>query len=68
MVAKKFEGEIKVRAIKETNRMKDKPCVDCRKRDSCLLHPHNEVCRSFEAGIPWSMQYNSMLVDYDITV
>lgn len=39
---------------------KGEPCDKCRKRDSCYINPYKNMCVGFEAGTPWSIQFEKI--------
>ena len=43
------------------NRKQAIPCNECRKRDSCIIRPHENKCLSLEKGIPWHESYLASL-------
>lgn len=55
MQKKKIEREIE--QVSYIDRNTTHPCINCRKRDSCLIKPYKDRCTGFEEGTPWSLQY-----------
>ena len=61
MKDKKKKIEIEREYQPSINRENTEPCRNCRKRDSCFINPWQGKCTGFEAGVPWSIEYNQSL-------